>query len=161
MANRYEAATDDVVKKVEELIDDRFTNLRGTLFEIVMDTKKVKSGGKYQLIKLVKANPTIKHLTTDDEKTEGVDYVMYIDKNVYNELSPTDQNRLIAHALYHTDVDYEKDDPYKVRKPTVQTFYEEIADNTDDPRWAERLDLIADQYYERQSEIEESPDTEE
>ncbi len=152
MENRFEAATDDVVKKVKNVIDDKFRNLEGCEFEIVMDTKKRKSGGKHVLVKLVKASPLLKHLTTDDIRVEGIDYILYIDKTVYREMCDADQTRIISHALYHADVDFDKDVPYAVRTPTVQTFYEEIADNTDDPRWMERLELMAEGIYERSEE---------
>lgn len=61
-----------------------------------------------------------------------------------------DRNRVITHGLYHADCDFEKEVPYGVRKPTVQTFYEEIQENQDDTRWAERLDLMAESIYDRE-----------
>ena len=70
-------------------------------------------------------------------------------------MSDTDRERIIAHGLYHADTDFEKEIPYNVRKPTVQTFYEEIADNDDDARWAERLDLMAEGIYDREAEASE------
>jgi hypothetical protein len=117
-----------------------------------MDTKKRKSGGRFCLVKLDKASPIIKHISADDVHTEGIDYILYLDQTVYAELSDGDKTRLIAHGLYHAECDFEKENPYNLRKPTVQTFYEEIQDNEDDPRWAERLDLLAEGVYEREAE---------
>lgn len=152
MSTRFEEATNDVVEKVNEVIRNGFPQMNSCLIEVVMDMKKRKSGGRFQLIKLDKASPIVKHISADDVHTEGLDYILYIDHTVYHELSDNDKTRLISHGLYHADLQMEKDNPYQVRKPTVQTFYEEIVDNEDDPRWAERLDLIAEQTYEREAE---------
>lgn len=152
MANRFEEATTDVVDKVQQVIRNKFPQLNGCSIETVFDTKKRKSGGKYVLVKLDKASPILRHISASNANPEGVDYILYLDKQVYNEMSDADRERVIAHGLYHTDCDFEKDIPYGVRKPTVQTFYEEIADNQDDARWAERLDLMAEGIYEREEE---------
>lgn len=154
MSSRFEEATTDVAEKVRQVIRDKFPQLNGCNIEIVMDTKKRKSGGKFVLVKLDKTSPIIRHVTADNSNPEGVDYILYLDKTVYQEMNDTDRERVIAHGLYHADANFEKDIPYGVRKPTVQTFYEEIADNSDDARWAERLDLMAEGIYERQEESE-------
>lgn len=154
MASRFEEATTDVVEKVNEVIRQKFPQLNDCLIEVVMDTKKRKSGGRFQLVKLDKASPIVKHISADNIHTEGIDYILYIDQTVYHELSDNDKTRLISHGLYHTFMDFEKENPYLIRKPTVQTFYEEIVDNEDDPRWAERLDLLAEGVYEREAEQE-------
>jgi hypothetical protein len=150
--SRFEEATTDVVDKVQEVIRSKFPELNGVNIEIVMDTKKRKSGGKYVLVKLDKASPILRHISADNINPDGVDYILYIDKNVYNEMSERDRIRIISHGLYHAECDFEKDVPYGVRKPTVQTFYEEIADNKDDDKWAERLDIMAESIYDQDDE---------
>ena len=152
MVNRYEEATNDVIDKVNEVIRNKFPQLNGVRIEVVMDLKKRKSGGNYVLVKLDKSSAILRHISADNINPEGVDYIMYIDKSIWIELSERDRERVIAHGLYHTDCDFEKEIPYNVRKPTVQTFYEEIADNQDDDRWAERLDLMAESIYNRDTE---------
>ena len=154
--NRFEEASDDVESRLRTIISDKFPSLRGCHFEIVMDTKKRKSGGKHVLVKLDKASPILRHITTDDLRPDGADYFLYVDKTVYRELEVDDRNKVLAHALHHTDLDFDKENPYGVRKPTVQTFYEEIEDYEGDPRWAERLELIAEGVYEREEESEEA-----
>lgn len=154
--NRFEDASDDVEARLSQVISDKFPSLEGCEFEIVMDTKKRKSGGKHVLVKLVKSSPILRHITTSDECVEGADYFLYVDKTVYRELEGADRNLILAHALHHADVDFDKDNPYGVRVPTVQTFYEEIEDNQGDVRWSERLELMAEGIYEREAEIEES-----
>lgn len=150
--NRFEAATTDVIENVEKVIRDKFRHLNGVNLEIVMDCKKRKAGGKFVLVNLVKSSPIIRHISSDSTNTEGLDYILFLDKKTFYEMCQEDKDRIIAHGLYHAETDFEKDVPYTVRKPTVQTFYEEIADNTTDPRWAERLDLMAEQVYEREEE---------
>lgn len=148
--SRFEEATSDVINKVQEVIRSKFPSLNGVNIEIVMDTKKRKNGGTYVLVKLEKASPILRHISADNINPDGVDYILYLDKNVYNEMSERDRVRIISHGLYHSDCDFEKEVPYGVRKPTVQTFYEEIADNTDDAKWAERLDIMAESIYDRE-----------
>jgi len=150
--SRFEEATTEIVDKVQEVIRTKFPSLNGVTIEIVMDTKKRKSGGKYVLVKLEKCSPLLRHITATNGNPDGVDYILYLDKNVYHEMSERDRVRLISHGLYHADVDFEKEVPYGVRKPTVQTFYEEIVDNTDDAKWAERLDIMAESIYDRDEE---------
>ena len=148
--SRFEEAESSIVDKVQYIIRNKFPELNGVGLEIVMDTKKRKSGGKHILVKLDKSSPILRHISADNTNPDGVDYILYLDKSVYAEMSDDDRNRVIAHGLYHADCDFEKEIPYGVRKPTVQTFYEEIADNSDDDRWAERLDLMAESIYDRE-----------
>jgi hypothetical protein len=150
--SRFEEAVTEVTDKVQQVIRTKFPSLNGCNIEVVMDTKKRKSGGQFQLVKLDKASPILRHISATNSNPEGVDYILYLDQKVYGEMSDTDRERIIAHGLYHADCDFEKEIPYGVRKPTVQTFYEEIADNDDDARWAERLDLMAEQLYEAEAE---------
>jgi len=152
MSSRFEEATTDVMDKVQQVIRNKFPQLNGCHIEVVMDTKKRKSGGKFVLVKLDKTSPILRHISATNANPEGVDYILYLDKTVYVEMSDTDKERIIAHGLYHADTDFEKEVPYGIRKPTVQTFYEEIADNQDDARWAERLDIMAEGIYERDAE---------
>ena len=150
--SRFEEAVTEVTDKVQYVVRNKFPQLNGCNIEVVMDTKKRKSGGRYTLVKLDKASPIMRHISADNTNPDGVDYILYLDKTVYNEMSDLDRGRIIAHGLYHAECDFEKEIPYLVRKPTVQTFYEEISDNEDDARWAERLDLMAEGVYEREAE---------
>lgn len=152
MSSRFEEAATEVVENVNKVIRDKFRHLNGCNITVVMDTKKRKAGGKFVLVNLVKTTPIIRHISSDSTHTEGIDYILYLDKKTFYEMCPEDRDRIIAHGLYHAETDFEKEIPYLVRKPTVQTFYEEIADNTADPRWSERLDIMAEQLYEREDE---------
>lgn len=153
--SRFEEAVSEVNDNVQRVISEKFPSLNGCSIEVVMDTKKRKSGGKHILVKLDKASPILRHISATNANPDGVDYILYLDQKVYSEMSDQDRERIIAHGLFHADCDFEKDIPYGVRKPTVQTFYEEIAENSDDPRWAERLDIMAEQLYEAEAEASE------
>lgn len=153
--SRFEEAVTEVTDKVQYVIRNKFPSLNGCNIEVVMDLKKRKAGGKYTLVNLQKTSPIMRHMSANNTNPDGVDYILYLDKAVYNEMSEEDRERVIAHGLYHADCDFEKEIPYGVRKPTVQTFYEEIADNIDDARWAERLDIMAEGIYEREAEASE------
>ena len=146
--SRFEEATTEVKNKVQYVVRNKFPQLNGCNIEVVMDTKKRKSGGKFVLVKLDKTSPILRHISATNEFPHGVDYILYLDKTVYGEMTDGDRERVISHGLYHADVDFEKEIPYGIRKPTVQTFYEEISDNQDDARWAERLDLMAESIYD-------------
>ncbi len=148
--SRYEEAESTVVDKVQYVIRNKFPELVGVNIEIVMDTKKRKSGGVHVLVKLDKASPILRHISADNANPDGVDYILYLDKTVYREMSDDDRNKVISHGLYHAECEFEKEVPYGVRKPTVQTFYQEIQDNQDDARWAERLDVMAESIYDRE-----------
>lgn len=152
MSNRFEEATSVVQENVARVIREKFNHLSTCTIEVVMDTKKRKAGGKFVLVKLVKSSPIVRHITADDTTGEGIDYILYLDKMTFDNLEQADKDRVIAHGLYHADTDFEKDIPYGVKSPTVQTFYEEIQDNIEDPRWSERLETIADQLYEAEAE---------
>ncbi len=150
--SRFEEAVTEVTDKVNYIIRNKFPQLETCKIEVVMDTRKRKSGGKYVLVKLDKTTPMVRHLSADNTYPDGIDYILTIDKQVYFELNDHDRERIIAHGLYHSDCDFEKDIPYGVRKPTVQTFYEEIQANQDDARWAERLGVMAESIYDRDDE---------
>ncbi len=152
--NRYEDATTEVVDKVRYVIRNKFPQLNGCTIQTVMNTKKRKSGGKFVLVKLDKPNEMVRYITSDNDNPDGIDYILTIDKTVYDEMSDIDKERVIAHGLYHADCDFEKEIPYNLRACTVQTFYEEISDNQDDARWAERLELMAEGIYDRAEEEE-------
>jgi hypothetical protein len=155
MISRFEEAVTEVTDKVQQVVRGKFPQLSGCNIEVVMDTKKRKSGGRFQLVKLDKTSPILRHISATNTNPDGVDYILYLDQTVYREMSNDDKERVISHGLYHAACDFEKDLPYGVRKPTVQTFYEEIADNLDDARWAERLDLMAEGIYDREAEAAE------
>ena len=144
---RFEDVTNDVIKIVDDMVNEKFPELRTANITVLFDTKKRKSGGRFIIGRIKKANDEIKALATDQNGI-APDYVLFLDKMVFLALEDIDKKRVIKHELYHTDYDSEVENPYKIKDHEIQTFYSEIEDNKDDPRWVERISTIADHIYD-------------
>lgn len=149
MASRFENAGAEVVQMVEDMVEEQFPQLEGAAINVVFDTKKRKSGGQYVLGRLQKTNDLMRYLSESDEHPNGFDYILYLDKNVFNELSTSDKNRLIFHELCHADVDFEKNDPYRIRNHEIEGFFAELDYNQDDRQWDQRVATIASSVHEK------------
>jgi len=145
--SRYEQATTDVYKIMNDLIGDHFSYLAGANIEILFDTKKKKKDGRYRLGAIQTTNDLTKFLTMSDEGTPA-DYIMYLDKEVFTSIDDADKKRIIFHELCHCSVDLESKNPYKVRDHEIQGFYDELKFNEDDPKWTQRLSTIAESIHE-------------
>jgi hypothetical protein len=145
--SRFEDATNDVINMVEKIKKEVFDQLLNAKIKILMDTKKRKIGGKYVLGRIKKTNDELKALALN-EHDEPYDYILFLDKVVFNTINDIDKIRLIRHELQHCEVDVEADNPYKIKGHEVEDFHDEIIYNQDDPRWGERIAIIADSIYE-------------
>lgn len=141
------AQTEEFVMNVRE----KFPNLDGALIKVMYDTKKRKSGGRLVLGRIKKTNDELKAFAVD-EAGQPFDYVMYLDKMVWDNISPEDRERLVFHELCHCVTDFDSNDQYKIQDHEIQTFYAEIEFTKDDPRWAERVGAIAEQLYDPDAE---------
>jgi len=149
---RFEDATSDIYKLLDEIIECNFGTLTAAKFIILFDTKKRKNGGKYTIGRIKKANDELKALAMDDTGIPP-DYIMFLDKNIFDVLEDKDKIRIVKHELYHTDVNFESDtNQYKIKDHEVNTFYSEIEENVDDPQWAERIGAIAESVYDPENE---------
>lgn len=146
--SRFESVPEDVQEFVERIKNDAFPQLVNASVLVLFDTKKRKSGGNYVLGRMTKSNDLIKHLT-EDLSDDGVDYIIYLDQAVWNEIEEADKVRLVRHELCHCEFDIDsRANPYKIRDHEVQDFYSEIEFNREDPRWFERLGLVAQSIHE-------------
>jgi len=152
MTIRFEDAPDNVVNLMNKIIDDGFPELGRAVIKVLYDTKKRASGGKIVLGRIQKSNDLIKHLTIEETRiTDGIDYILYIDKNVFENIEEKDRVRLIRHELQHCNVDFDaRNTPYSLRDHEISDFYQEIELNSDDPRWAERCAAVAESIYDRE-----------
>jgi len=162
--SRFTDVDPDTKKMINEIISKDFSHLTQAKIKMVFDQKKRKSGGRYQLGKMQKSNDLIRYLTSHEAlDPEGFDYLMFIDENVFEVLEQMDKVRLIRHLLQYADIDFEAEKPYKIRKEEVITWYDELEYNKDDPKWFERLEVIAESIYNQDEEAdlttEMSPDT--
>ncbi|MFW6046348.1 MAG: putative metallopeptidase [Candidatus Woesearchaeota archaeon] len=150
--SRFEEATGEPYEIVNGLIGEHFPELSGAKFEIVFDTKKRKSAGRIVFARIQSTNDLAKYFTADQENPDGVDYILYIDKNLWNNITSEDKKRLIYHELCHCDVDLDKKKPFGIKDHDIQMFESEINYNNDDPRWTLRLASFLDDFYEQQKE---------
>lgn len=151
MSSRFEDVPQWVYDKMNEIRRDSFTHLTNAAIRILYDTKKRKSKGSYVLGRMQKSNDLVRKLTVDEvESPEGTDYIMYLDKAVFENVDESDQTRIIRHELCHADVDLDSDNPYKIIGHEIEDFYSEIEYNKDDPRWTERCATVAESVYERE-----------
>ena len=155
MPSRYEEAPSQVVNQVQTVINSSFPAVRNANISVVFDTKKRSSGGKFVLGRMMRPNDLIRFLTESNLKPEGVDYVLFLDKLTYEAISEDDQVRIIRHELQHCDVDPENEkDPFRLRDHEITDFYDEIKYNEKDPRWLERVGLVAASVHEKDKEDE-------
>jgi hypothetical protein len=161
--SRFTDVDTDTKKMINEIISKDFSHLTQAKIKMIFDQKKRKTGGRYQLGKMQKSNDLIRYLTSREAMDpEGFDYLMFIDENVFEALDQSDKVRLVRHLLQYADIDFEAEKPYKIRKEEVITWYDELEFNKDDPKWFERLEVIAESIYNQDNEedltTEMSPD---
>jgi len=147
---RFEAVPAQVVSLCEEVRYEKFPHLDGVRVLYVFDLKKKTSGGRITFARIKKTNDETKFLSMDDS---GVtyDYVMTFDKLIWEALDDVDRKRIIYHEFCHCEVDFEKANPYGVKDHEIQGFYDELIYNSDDPRWNERLSVIAEALYDKEN----------
>jgi Zn-dependent peptidase ImmA (M78 family) len=154
---RYEDAGQDVKDLAKEIIAEFMPELRSVKINYLYDLKKRKSGGFYTLARCQKSNDLIKYLTIDESgDEEGYQYIIYLDKMIWNNIEKPDKIKLLRHELRHVWIDPDAKSPYKLCDHDVSDFYEEIELNVDDPRWSERLSGLVESLYEQEEDMEES-----
>jgi len=144
---RFEDAPNHAYTLMKEAVKDHFPELVNASILILMDLKKraADSGNKIVLGRMSKTNDLTRHLTIDESGSEsGYDYIMYLDKLMWDNIADPDRMRVIRHELRHTQVD----DKYGLRDHTIEDFHSEVNLNDDDPRWRERVGLVLEAKYE-------------
>jgi hypothetical protein len=149
MELRFETAPDHAYDLMKAIMREYFPELASAEVLILMDLKKRMTGEAIILGRIVKTNDLTRHLTIDESGTErGYDYIIFLDKLMWDNIDDTDKSRVIRHELRHTSVDDEaKKNPYKLRIHTIEDFYSEVDLNTDDPRWRERVAAMVNVKY--------------
>jgi len=152
---RFEEVTQDVLDLLSEIKGEYFPSLRNVDIKVLFDLKKRQSGGKLILGRCQKSNDLIKYLTLE-EAEEGIPYIIYLDKCVWDNIERIDKIRLLRHELRHIfiDIDSEKN-PYKILPHDIEDFAEEVELNKDDVRWASRVANLASEIYEQRRDAEE------
>jgi len=143
----------DTKQLVERVIKEHFRYLETASIEILFDQKKRKSNGNYVLASLKRPDDLTKFFTSKIANNgQGYDYILIIDENVFDVLEYQDKLSIIRFALQHADIDLESDTPYKLRKPDIQTFSEELKDNNTDFTWMMRVQVVAESIYNPKEE---------
>ena len=147
--SRYVEATQEPYDIMKEVIEENweFEKLGQANIHIIFDTKKKKDGDKYVFARVQSTSELQRYLSADKDCPDGYHYIVYIDKNVWDNIERADKKRLVFHELCHCDVDMDKKDPYKTRPHEIEQFEAEIKYNEDDPRWGLRLAEIAASIY--------------
>jgi len=146
--HRYENVDSLVEEAVEKVMEEHFDHLTGAKIKTIFDTKKRTHGGRFVLGRMQKCNDLIKYLTDDDQiSPQGYDFLLYLDKNIYEAMDEVNRRRLVFHELCHCGVDFDRNDPYYIVPHDVETFYAEIEFNNDNPRWYEGMAAVAESVY--------------
>lgn len=146
--SRYVETPSSVLEIVKQVREEHFPQLENCNIKVLMDSKKKMSGGKIVFAYVKKANQVEKFLTADEIVNNGVDIFMFIDSNIFYNISEGDKVRLIRHELRHIFYDPEStESPYKIIDHDVTDFRVEIELNQDEPMWGERVSEIAAAVY--------------
>uniref|UniRef100_A0A6M3IZK0 Putative phage metallopeptidase domain-containing protein n=1 Tax=viral metagenome TaxID=1070528 RepID=A0A6M3IZK0_9ZZZZ len=144
---RFEEAPEQAYKLLKKIMKKYFTDMANANILILMDTKirTADSGNKIILGRFVKTNDLTRHLTIDESGTDrGFDYIMFLDKVMWDNIDDADRERIIRHELRHALVA----DKFQVQGHSIEDFYEEVELNQDDPRWRERVALVTQTKYD-------------
>lgn len=152
--SRYEDVSEGLITQAQDIINRYFPELINAKIKILFDLKRRKYQGTTTFARISSANDLVRHFTADEINSEGVDYVLYLDKNIWENIEEPDRIRIIRHELQHCQVDPEAKEPYKTRKHELEDFYDEIEFNKDDPRWKERVFVIAESVYDSKKDEE-------
>ena len=146
--SRYLPAPEEVTTLLNKIIEEHFPELESCHIMVLMDTKKRKSKGRYVFASIKKMSECERFLSSDNFVTEGYDYLMFVDNNMWENITTEDKTRVLRHELRHCFVDHEAKQPYKVQDHDIQDFREEIRLNQDDPDWDVRVADIMESIYE-------------
>lgn len=147
--SRYIDVSENVIEMYRGIVENYFPTLLNCHVKILFDTKKRTSEGNIVLASIKKSNDLIKYFT-EDEVDEGYDFVLFLDKNCWDNIEDIDRERIIRHELCHVLVDIDSlKTPYKLIGHEISDFYSEIERNVDDPRWRERVGSLTYEIYEQ------------
>ncbi len=146
--SRFSDAPQEVEELLQDVIKEKTPEFDGVQIKILMDSKKKKSKGKYVFASIKKANEKEKFLTANNINPDGVDYFLFIDENIFDNIDEEDKRRLLYHELLHIERDVEKDDPWKIRDHEITGFHNEVDNDPDVFKAWDRLAEIAASIYE-------------
>lgn len=149
--NRYMDCDESLVEVFLKVLEERFPQYGYLNFKLVYDLKKRIKKGLIIFATIETASPKIKYFSKDDRALEGYDYVLIVDKKVWELSSDKDKERIISHELQHVFVD--ESGNKKIVGHEINDFYQEIKRNEDDPEWARKLGILLRDVYDQESEL--------
>ncbi|MBF0566656.1 MAG: hypothetical protein HQK89_15635 [Nitrospirae bacterium] len=157
--NRYEDVPEEILSFVDTVRNKYFPELSGLKINVLYDLKKRTNKGKLVLGNIKKTDDLIRHHTKSEfGLQDGYDFILFLDKFIFNHIDDNDKVRLIRHQFRHVFYDSENDkDPYRLVGHDVEDFFEELQLNKDDMRWAERVMEVAMALYEEDKENTKGP----
>jgi hypothetical protein len=152
--SRYEDAPEHVRDLLDQVQTTWFPNLARAKFKVLFDLKGRKSKGHHILARIQATNEIMRHLSREEARSDlGFDYILYLDKAVWESVEDKDRIRILRHELRHCFYDLETlKTPYKLVGHDIEDFLSEVELNKDDPRWRERVAAVASSIYEKQRE---------
>ena len=144
---RFEDVPEEVTAMVEGIQLALFPDLETANILVAFDLKKKIAAGKISVARIKKMTDELKYLAVADS---GIfyDYLIAIDKAVWAAITPDDQRRVVFHELCHTQVDFDKENPYGIKDHEIQGFHRETGQNADDPTWMDRVAVIAESVWD-------------
>jgi hypothetical protein len=147
---RYEDCKQDAYDILDKEIMVHFPELDNVKFKCVFDSKAKKKGGRYVIAQIKKVNDLVEFLASDN-----FNYLILIDKNIWEAIEDEkDKYRIIRHELHHVMIDNEAMNPYKLKDHDIEDFISMVEDEVQngDPRWAQRIAVIAESIYDKENE---------
>jgi len=150
---RFEDAPEYVISLVDQIQTTYFPELARAKIKVLYDLKQRKSKGNFVLGRIQRTNEVVRHLTREEARSEvGYDYLLYLDKAVFETVDEKDRTRIIRHELRHCFYDLEtRSTPYKLVGHDVEDFKAEIEINKEDPFWRERVAAVAASLYDTET----------
>jgi len=165
MSSRFEIAPSWVVELMEEVRKEYFRGyLAWVRIAVLWDTKRREKGGQLVVGRIKKAGDVEKllaegHLVPADD-IDGLTYMMFLDKAIFEALEKMDRVRIIRHELRHIWIEITDTGKvqYKIREHDIQDFQAEVDLNGADPDWRKRVAMVSLAVYDEKGKPIPGPD---
>jgi len=147
--HKFDEVPFDVVGKFLDVMQD-FPLASNFSFKVLFRTTMKKSRGRVCLAYICLPSDLAKYFSQDEENPKGYDFVLVLDKNVWEIAEEKDRERIIRHELCHV-AETKSGNPAMVDHD-VQDFYSEMVRNVDCPDWGRRLAEILVAKYDQDKE---------
>lgn len=147
--SRYMEAPENIVDMMNSIKKEYFPQLVNCKIKILMDSKKKMNKGSFVFGRIKSTNELERYLTSSNLDYEGSDFIMFLDSNLFDNITNEDKIRIIRHELRHIFFDSEAKNPYKIIDHDINDFKIEVELNREDPDWDLRVASIADAIYNK------------